>query len=731
VSLARNWLAVTSGAYNQVASMPPSQIRDFNQMMEDAIKMPERNGGLKQNELFAATAKTVLEAFGPRIKWDETVEQYFQAQIPASSPLHFLNPLVLGLNVFCSFCIKSVLFAPQWVGNFLLQNGAKAAFNFMPVLQNYSDQAIESLRRTSPASYSAQRVLYRQLQKVLQSLQQGLNEEANSAGALRSRDTNIKRVEIAGLVEYLIEVLNKSQFRTRDRLNDYLNHQAPLRNRGERELDDTFIPEVIETVVMTISVSLSAITQEEEMRRMLYDGLCIANEMFDEKQPVTDADFAAVEKGIRELTDQILETAIQHAVDEKFDFTNQKQKRGIAHFVRTLKEQSNAFALQMEQWSRESSIQTANPADLHSKITSMIECSSRFNRDRVDALGRVDGNHNFHTETKHHLNEMSRQLSSHCNPLAGRLNTMKTHADQAVFHDRLMHSLLLVSTASQTLNAPLQSQSFSTQDLTLCKTQLGFFQQHLSTLQRYRCPAAITDEIQRYLQEFAATIHKVVETKKTDEIYRSAYQAFSELKDAKLAAPENPPSVQMRNLERQLVNRTRTLPSHQKESFNQAVLQLMTTLNPEGVEAAVNLYYSHHFHFSTRNLSEENHYLGALRRINESIQGRVAQSIQEFAHQIDLDKTAIRREANETTNLIRGLNGWAQAQHELPIWNLFIFDMQWVTETVKNLAFDRAQAKIKRLFDSLYQRHNYVGLVHQGVLLPFLEKFGKHHLRQQ
>jgi hypothetical protein len=56
--------------------------------------------------------------------------------------------------------------------------------------------------------------------------------------------------------------------------------------------------------------------------------------------------------------------------------------------------------------------------------------------------------------------------------------------------------------------------------------------------------------------------------------------------------------------------------------------------------------------------------------------------------------------------------------------------MQWVTETVKNLAFDRAQSKIKQLFESLYQSHNYLGFVNQVLLLPFLEKFGQHHLKK-
>ncbi len=730
VKRARNWLAVTSGAYNQVARTPASQARDFSLMMEEAIRMPERNGGLTQNELYAATAKTALDTFGPRIKWEETIDQYFQAEIPSSSSLHFLNPLVLGLNAFCSFCLKGLVFIPQWIGNQILQAGAKVAFGFTPILQSTTEQGIESLRRNTPASYAMQRVIYRKLQKVLQSLQQGLNDESNIEGGLGSRNTQIKRAEITGLVAYLMEVLNKSQYRTQDRLNDYLRHRAPIRDRAGQELDDTFIPEVMEIVVATVSVSLSAMTQEDEMRQMLYDGLCIANDSFDEAQPASDADFAAVERGIRELTDQILETAIFHAIEEKFDFTNEKQKRGIRHFIRTLKDQSNAFALQMNQLSGELADGRLSTQEQLAKISSMIECSSRYNRDRVDALGKADGNRNFHTETKHHLNELSRQLLTQCNPVAGRLNTMKTHLDQISFHDRLLRPLLLQAYICQTLQGPLNNQRLSSQDLIVCKTQLALFRRHLTHLQRHHCPLPLTDEMQRSLQEFATAVQKIEYTQKTEATFRSAYQIFSELKAAKLAAFDNPAIQTPSILERKLVGRIYELPSEQKAVLNQAILSLMNARNAREAEFAAQGFYSLQIQLSVGNFSQENQSLATLGRINSELQTRLGQTIQEFTHQVAVDKAAVRQHSIEASNQLRILNGWAQDQNELPIWNLFVFDMQWVTETVKNLAFDRAQGKIKQLFESLYQKHNYIGVINQCVLLPFLEHFGKHHLKK-
>ena len=171
IKLMRNWMAVMSGAYNHVANCPPSQSEDFGTMMEKALKLPERNGGLTQQELYAAVAKTALDTFGPSITWSETIDRCFTAEIPPDSSLHFLNPVVKALSTFCNYCLQAIIFVPQWIGNQALKAGTKLAIAHTPLLKEYSEKTIDSLRRNTPASYAAQRMIYTQLQKVLAALQ--------------------------------------------------------------------------------------------------------------------------------------------------------------------------------------------------------------------------------------------------------------------------------------------------------------------------------------------------------------------------------------------------------------------------------------------------------------------------------------------------------------------------------------------------------------------------------
>lgn len=730
IKLMRNWMAVMSGAYNHVANSPPSQSEDFGTMMEKALKLPERNGGLSQQELYAAVAKTALDTFGPNISWSETIDRHFTADIPSDSSFYFLNPIVKGLSTFCNYGLQAIVFIPQWIGNQLLKAGAKLAISYTPLLKDYSEKAIDSLRRNTPSSYATQRMIYTQLQKVLVTLQKNLNSDESISGVVSNRNTNIKSVEIESLVRYGLEILNKGQYRTQDSLRDYLNHRDPLRNRAEHELENTFLPEAMETAVKLISESLHAMTKEEEMQEMLHNGLQMANDMFNEAHPVSDEDFAAVEKGIRELNAQILETAIFHAIGEKFDFTNEKQKKGISQFVTTLKDQTHNFSTQLNQYAREieSGAPSSNEA-LRTKISKMIETSSKYNKERVDTQSLADGNSNFHTETKYHFNELSRHLASRCSPLANRLNEMKSLSDEMLFNEKLLQPLLLSQQIHSAIEEKLRGQPISSNDIDFCKTQLTLLKEHLLAMRRNRCPAVVEQNIQRSCEEFSAGTDAIEAIHKADGILRQASSLFIALKNQKLTGIGSAPTVLLKNSERQLCELLNTLPfNDQKVQLKQEVNALMLSSNAGDISACAARFAHVHRGICTRNSFEMNTRLELFKRNRESSQNLLSQSVQDFSHRYVESKRAIQRHATEVATEVSEIENWAQNQHDLPIWNIFAFDMQWVTDGITNIAFDRAKMKTQLLFDALYQKHNYIGFVNQVALVPFLQNFGKHHL---
>jgi hypothetical protein len=722
INIARNWLAVVSKAYNDVAVSPHGE--DIDDMMVTALEDPKRNAGLNPQQLYAATAATALETFGPSITWTESISQFFQVDIPADSPFYFLNPVVKVVTTIASYCLQGIVFIPQWICNQVLKIGAKLAFSNTPLLHDYSKKMIESLRRNTPASYALHQMIYQKMQKVLLALQQSLNEEAGSSAV--SRNSNIKTEQIAGLVKYSLEVLTKGQYGTQDALFNYLNRRDPLRHRGEHELENTFLPEIMPTAIRVISVALETMTGEKEMQEMLYQGLEMGNHFFDNAKPVSEADFAAVEKGIRDLTDQILETAILHTLEEKFDFANEKQKRDIAQFFTTLKNQAQGLKAAITQKAEE--IASGAP-DLRGAICSMIETSAKFNKERVDALSCAAGNGSFHTETKHKLNDLSRELSTKCATLSTRLNTLKALSDEIIFSENMLTHFLKSAKIHRNIVSHLASPRLSSREIGLCQREIGHLRTELYALRQKQCPPGIEATISREIEELSAALSGVQPFYQAEEILAGALPLFDTLKREKLATLGIPPSAFLVAQEKRILDLLGTLPfADQKASLNQAVRSLIHSVSPEGIRAASEQFRVVQGRISTRNTAEKNTRLEILQRVRRSLEGHIDASVRGYARNYAEKQTAIGQHTAEATREVQEVDAWAQSQNDLPIWNIFAFDMQWVTENIKNIAVDRAKEKVQLLFNALYHKHNYVGFVNQAALLPFLRQFGKHHL---
>ncbi len=397
-----------------------------------------------------------------------------------------------------------------------------------------------------------------------------------------------------------------------------------------------------------------------------------------------------------------------------------------------LKRQTGDFASQLTASAQEIATGRPIPAPaLQSQISTLIEASAKYNKDRVDALALSDGNRSFHTETKYHFNEVSRHLLGHCTPLSNRLNQMKSQADEMLFFDKLLQPIILSGHIQRSIREKLENPRLSSDDLAFCKLQLILLKEHLTTLRRNRCPTPLIEDIQRRCQEFSTAMDSIETLQKAEDILQKAQLLALRLQHEKCARVGTHPSASLKALEKQLCTLLSTLPfPDQKQQLNELVLSLMLATTAEGARSASARLSSKHVEICARNFSEANRQMESLRSTRESFQNILAISIEEFTHNYAQNQTSIQRHAEQAAIEVERLNQWAQAQHNLPIWTPFIFDMAWVTETVKNLAFDRANAKVTQLFDALYERHNYVGFVNQVALLPFVEKFGKHYLKK-
>ncbi|MBS0652609.1 MAG: hypothetical protein JSR39_03685 [Verrucomicrobia bacterium] len=725
----RNWLAILSASYNEAAETPTGQARDFQQMLELAIQSPQRNGGLQPAELYKSFSATVLDAYGPRFNWRNAITKYYNVQIPSTSSLYFLNPFLTVLNIFCTWTINALLFIPEWIANSALSLGMQLFLKNSPLLERNLSRTMDALKTNTRTSYALNQAIHRQLQRIWQSIQ--VNTSSQDEGIdLQTQDSISKKMEISRLVEYLFEVLNKSRYGTQDRMRAYLEGRLSVRDRAEREIDELFLPEALETAASMISLCFEAGLTEEAQNEFLYDILAIANGAMDSEEPVSEEECAAIEQAIREQTDQILEASIFYALEEKFDFAGEKQKAGVSQFVQELKNQSDSIAQRLR-FNRA----LVNPFAPLSQNTlallrSSIDDSVNFQRGRLEALSRSDGNRHFHTETKQKLNETSQQLATHFTPITDHLN----------------HSLRIYEETMQTEQG---NQLLGEMDQALTQIQSIFARQGIQTAQINQA-VQYSESVQSGLGRFRSLSHIFSNQQQLNPHWNQLQTALSQAQAARhhvdilmqtiplferiliaktqsLSSQEL--SAEARQNERVLATLIQTLPaSFPHRNLLDQVLNLMHATTPEAIR---NANYEYHQNLGVM-IRQAGHSLQVSKDLGwlaaEQLKAKGAQYRQYAAEHIAQNQVGLQSRLNQLNQGLDTFQEWVEEVHDIPIWNFFVFDMQWATEITKDLAFGRAKQKVQELTGALYQRHNYIGIVHQMVFLPVLQHHGPQYL---
>lgn len=727
----RNWLAILSASYNEAAQTPTGQTRDFQQMLELAIQSPERNGGLRPAELYGSFSATILDAYGPRFNWKNAVTKYYNVQIPSTSSLYFFNPLLTALNTFCTWTMNALLFIPEWIANTTLSWGTQFFLKNSPLLERNMTRTIDALKTNTRTSYALNQAIHRQLQRIWQSIQVNTSSEEEGID-LQTQDSISKKMEISRLVEYLFEVLNKSRYGTQDRMRAYLEGRLSVRDRAEREIDELFLPEALETSASMISLCFEAGLTEEAQNEFLYDMLAIANGAMDSDEPVSEEECAAIEQAIREQTDQILEASIFYALGEKFDFAGEKQKNGVRQFVQDLKDQSDQIA-QTLRFNR-ALVNPVAPLNQNTlaNLRNSIEASVNFQRGRLEALSRSDGNRYFHTETKQKLNETSQQLVNHFTPITDHLNqSLRIYEEtmQTEQGDRILREMDQALTQVQAIFARQGIQTAqihqAVQHAENVQSALGQFRSLSQIFENQQQFNPDWNQLQTYLSQAQAARHHVDVLMQTIPLFERILIAKTQSLGANTLSPE------ARQNERILTTLIQTLPaSFAHRTLLDQVLNLMYAATPEEIRNA-----NHEFHQNLGGMIREaGHSLQVSKDLvwlaAEQMKAKGVQYRHHAAEHIAQNQVGLQSRLAQLNEGLDAFQQWVQEVHEIPIWNFFVFDMQWATEITKDLAFGRAKQKVQELTGALYQRHNYIGIVHQMVILPFLHHYGPQHLRQ-
>ncbi|HKY99929.1 MAG TPA: hypothetical protein VJ112_02065, partial [Rhabdochlamydiaceae bacterium] len=439
----RNWLAVLSGSYNEVAKQEKVS-GDIKQMLMEVLQTPEHNGGLTQRQLHRAVISKTMDVYGPKMQWRAHLSKFLmQAAFPQAWPISStLNIPLKAVTGTINWLQNTLLAGPEFLVNFAIQGVAKLFLTQSDLLPAALDRSFSAMQKNTPTTYAYNLVIYHHLQRIWQTLQTSFpTNPSNAPSPLASRQSNIKKNELKGLIEYLFEVLDKSKCKTQDKLRELL-YEKSLYKQIEQGIDEQFMQATMETAVTIIALTLETVADKEGYDELVYSALCTANEVFDMDEEVSEAKLIEIEQANTKLTDQILDFAIYQALSHKFDFTGERQKLAAANFIADLKKDTSDFVHKMHSaLEKHRRTLTKDITGAKEPLKDVLELSMEFQRSRAKLQSEADGNLTFHTETKMHLNDLSLQMSKILERIGPQLNEMHRLQEDALLQNQVREEL--------------------------------------------------------------------------------------------------------------------------------------------------------------------------------------------------------------------------------------------------------------------------------------------------
>jgi len=141
----------------------------------------------------------------------------------------------------------------------------------------------------------------------------------------------------------LIEVLQKSRNYTVDGLRQYARGDRTVLEGIQREVLGFVLPQARLPIATTIWNALEEALNEESLLEMEYNILDIADKAYNYQEPVDKSQFDAVDKGISDCTDELLDMMIQEILNDKLDLNNVRQQMEISKFTQAFKTQTQVF----------------------------------------------------------------------------------------------------------------------------------------------------------------------------------------------------------------------------------------------------------------------------------------------------------------------------------------------------------------------------------------------------
>jgi len=147
-----------------------------------------------------------------------------------------------------------------------------------------------------------------------------------------------QKAELRSLVKNLIEILRKAKCDTRGELKDLVQGTSPI-TKMTQALDNQFIEGVLESVINLFAITMQSLAKKDQLEKLTFKFASMVNSSFMPGEEVTEEHMRDVQHKLAERSEEILRYTINAAVEEKCDFSGEKQQAKMNGLVEELNNQ--------------------------------------------------------------------------------------------------------------------------------------------------------------------------------------------------------------------------------------------------------------------------------------------------------------------------------------------------------------------------------------------------------
>jgi hypothetical protein len=470
-----------SGMYTSVAHTPPDQQTNTFFLLEQAAQSPSRNAGLPPKKFMHALIMTGVK-IGLPFNWTKKIADEFDVvAIPSSSGFSFMNPVLNTMTFFCKKSLQALVYIPQSFLKFIAQKGIGFGISKIVNPSELIDSHIHSMQHVrSPIAFALQeKLVFANLKTIVGHVRKHLKENGGELDYIPPD----QQLQCQRLMESLLEVLHKSRKLTVDGLKRYDRGDRTFAETIEREVETQVLPEIKQPVAMTLWSALHDALNAEALLETEYDIMSIVNNIYDQKDPITDAQCRAVDQGISELVDELIHLLIGQVIDEKLDINNVRKQEEVTKFTRALKNSTREIKENLER--QRALIDNSSTPEQHkaAAIRLINDSTGKFIFERLGALEKAKGNL-FLKGVLGELNAKTQQLlETKIQPIAEKAKEMHALQRQIEFHDRAAASFHQARRDLGTLEFSLCNTPLAPQNLNDAARDAASLATHITELQ--------------------------------------------------------------------------------------------------------------------------------------------------------------------------------------------------------------------------------------------------------